>query len=826
MKRALLAALSLAILASAAWCADDVVLRPDSDIRIVEIGDFQNTQFWLRELLEKYLLRALGKRTLAGKGKPVVFVIEAKSPTWREMPKGSMKDLADVDAFEVAVLPGDPPAVRITGSTVMATGFGLMRFLEERLGVMWLFPGELGVHVPKRREFRLRAGTERDRPFFVSRLCTGFVYRDKTIPAKRFVYKGLITKCRFFFYAHDFYKSLMLHALASPSHNMIRIFPLTYRKTDKDIFPVKDGKRWMPPDKDTPKGRVGYWQAWHPCYTSPKVVDIAARKAADAFRGGQLCFSLGINDGRRIQCECPKCKRVGWPNSYYQFVKQVAERVKDAYPPHLLGVIAYGDVTHPPADLSLPENVLVMAVSGGPDRITEWSRHAKLIGTYEWAHGQGYFYPNFPLDGIRNNARYYRDHHVRFFRNEFHPIWAFDAPKVYLTLRLLWNPDFDVHAALRRYCDAAYGAGGEAIRRFLLHWASKRKKDARQDSVTRMHGGEWPFSHWRNAVTQFQDCSAEDFAFSARCIAEAKGRVASGPQRKRLEMLEGHFDYCRTLFDMNHFADVGCDPAADPRAAIRKGVALLKRRQDTLERLRDHPEWFLGTSGKVGKDLRPSWEERAQMIRGPQTANVVLVNALALAKTDRAAAGAALPKELRHYLRARDRGLVLMHARPKHPWFRPALYDPLEINRRGTVLRFKTRKTDGRITEHPGLKGKRKPHWLAAFTVGLLTSDKDFYVLDIETTGRRGRLQGRVVYGSGAGGCLGGYVFADIGDTPKTLRRRLILRPLPRHRRTGKPIALGLKGNLNVYLRWLPSHDDAPLKGHLRLTRFTPGGKP
>jgi uncharacterized protein DUF4838 len=770
---------------------DAVVLTAESDVRIIELGEFGNARSRLSELLERYLLRALGKTALAGKGKRVTFLIEPTAPEWTGIPQGAVKDMTDLDAFEITVRQG---VVRISGATVLATGFGVMHFLEKHLGVMWLFPGELGLHVPPQREVRIPTGRERVTPAVASRLCTGFVYRDKSIPAKRFVYSGLLHRQSIFFYGHDYFKSARVHHLASPSHHMIHIFPLSTREDHPELLPIKDGKRWIPPDKDTPKGRVGYWQAWHPCYTKPKTVEIAARKAAQAFdQGHTYCFSLGINDGRRIRCECADCQRVGWPDSYYRFVARVADQVRSYYPPRLVGVIAYGDVTQPPKDLKLPENVLVMCVSGGPNRLTEWAPHASQLGMYQWAHGLGYWIPNLPLAGMAANARYWRERNVKCFRTEVHPLWAFDGPKVYLYLRLLWNPDMDLDAGLRRYCDAAYGRGGEAVYRFFQHWAAKRR-DVAADAVTPMHGGVWPFGHWRNAVNQFVTCSAKDFDVSTQCLRDAAKAVRAEPARKRLAMLDTFVDDSRTLFRMQRFADrmTDADHAGNLAVDRREGQRLIAHRRKLLTRMRAHPEWFLGTKAGVDKDLQPSWEQRAQMVRATQVRNAILTRKLG-SKAD------AQP--------------VRTHTRPKHPWFPEHLWVRLDSDRQGETVRFPTTRTDQRITDHPNLKGRRKPHWLAAFVVNTPVSDTDVYVLELTVRASKGRLGGVVQFASGGATRVGAHI-AHVFDRDETLRKRIAFPAMPVRVRPGhNPPKPGAKGMITLYLRWQPHDDQAPLQG-------------
>ena len=81
--------------------SDDIVMKNGADIQILEYGDYGNASGWLHELLEKYLLRALKKKNLSGSGKKITFVLEAKAPSWEDIPKKQIKDIGDIDAFEI-----------------------------------------------------------------------------------------------------------------------------------------------------------------------------------------------------------------------------------------------------------------------------------------------------------------------------------------------------------------------------------------------------------------------------------------------------------------------------------------------------------------------------------------------------------------------------------------------------------------------------------------------------------------------------------------------------------------------------------------------------
>jgi len=808
--------------ASAGFSAESVRLTTDTDLRVVLRGDFGNAGDVLRELLTGYLLRLLDKDELSGPRSTVVFTLEAKAECWRDIPRSRLADVTDIDAFEIEI--AGPDAVRISGTTALSAGFGVMHFLERHMGIMWLFPGELGLHMPTSGEFTLPAGEEQVKPAFMSRLATGFVYRDKSIPTRERVYDGLLQEHRHFFYGHDYFKSLKLRPLASPSHNMIHVIPPELKATHPNVFPVQDGRRWFPPPKSPDSGA---WQCWHPCYSQKETIEIAIEKAHTAFQQGRACFSLGINDGHRVQCECERCLDAGWPDTYYRFVSRVAEAVKDTYPPHLIGVIAYGDVAYPPKGLKLPENVIVICASGGPERHLRWSEHAHHLGTYEWAHGQGYWIPNLPLAAIESNARFYQRHNVKSYRSELYPIWAFDGPKVYLRLKQLWFPDLDLDAALARYCDAAYGEGGDEIYAFFQHWADKRDVDVLDNGATPMHAGQWPYKFWRNPEEQMHWCTQADFDFCEARIRTAERLVRDKHAKRRLAMLRTFFDESVVLYQMRQLARRAFDTAAqrDPARAVAEVIELRGRRRKLLQSMHQHPEWFLGTSAGVDENLRPTWEDRGSMFFDRQLESALLTSLLELdaGNTPASAKTLGLPEEYDKYLKPVEVEPLQATARERHGWYAKPGFTRLEATS-GKSIAFRTGKTDQRIADHPLRAGRRSVHWLAGMAKrGVPITDTALCRVEFNATGRAGKLGVRLHWGSNNRGRTEVQLREDFLDGKEAIQRTFVFRPIYLDRKTLRedpnppPDA---QGSVNVFVTWDPLTDDSPLEGTLTISRI------
>lgn len=710
----------------------DIELSSDSSITITEEGPFETAAGFLSELLGDNLRLALGKNDLRGSGDRVTFVIRTRATRWHELPRDAIEDITDVDAFEITISGNPEPTVTITGQTPTAAGYGVMFFLEEHLGLFWAMPGDLGLCLPKQKSFHLKEGNRRVRPWVAARVLSGIVLRDRHAAlAKQRDLAGVVREQRSFFLADDYFKSLRLHQEAV-THNMIKIFPVEEcRAKYPRLFPMTDDDtRFVPQLKESSRaGGKNAYQSWHPCYTNPKAVDVAVEKGKTAFREGRVFYSLGINDGRRVQCQCGRCREVGWPHSYYRFVNRVAESLADHHPPHTVGVLAYGDVGIPPADLKLRDNVLVN-VAGV--RKSLWESLAPSLGTYEYIYGAGYVIPNLPLDVISENMRYYQANDLKMYRAEFYPVWAFDAPKAFVINRLLWDPKQDVRQLLRTFCDRAFGDAGEAMNRFYEHIASIRRNDAQSGKFTPMWDRIWPFREPLQFVRCPEDLHERLFA----CLTDAKGKELTGRERKRLAMVEAFTEFSAVYYGMHGFKEDVFRGDANPEDAISLAVKLKDRKEAVFAQFHKHPEWFRGSSVDIEGLHGRSWPTR----RIERELDAAIVTAAV--RLDEP------PAKLARYVgphTTTPTSLIPLR-KEEHPRYKPAQHVRMDITlwQRGEFsienapVRFIDDDLDPRRNDQP------QAQWLHGLARDLPVSPGLLYAADLDLEGQRGTILVRI----------------------------------------------------------------------------------
>jgi hypothetical protein len=566
-------------------------LDRDSNITISFKGPFGNTDSILKETLTKYIFKKLNRDKLSGDGEQVLIELCCTGATWRDLDLTNLKSIQELDSFTIDTR--QTGKISITGKTALGASYGLFYFLESHLDVFWLFPGTLGECIEPVDKIDIPAVLIKKNPKW-----TRQEYRS-----------GLSQLKRMFFWSFDYQKNLKLHHLFGVSHNMIKVFPEEESlKNHPEIFPLKNnGKPFIPSLAPTKTGRYGSERSWHPCYSNPKTVEVATQKAIDFFKKEKgLAFSLGISDGKLAHCQCVNCASKKFPAPYYEFVNKVARNVKKYYPPFMIGVLAYGSVQTPSKNLKLEDNVLVNCTG----QFEKWRGLAKNLSVYQYQYGWGYWVPNFPLKALVHNAKVFHKDGVVGYRAEIYPLWAFDAPKVYILSNLLWDSDFDTGKALERYCRAGFGRAWKVILDFYRLWLNQHNHgEVGDDGLI----PTWSTNTFRNSTEQFSSLSPSLYINARSYIMAAKQLAQSTKVKKRLEMLDTFFSYSETYY--NTFLasqDIFTYSENKNWSEKQKRISsLINKRHQLIATMGKHKEWFLGTKMTPQKILDgKTWETR------------------------------------------------------------------------------------------------------------------------------------------------------------------------------------------------------------------------
>ncbi len=344
----------------------------------------------------------------------------------------------------------DENNINIVGPTDWGTEFGVYEFLERYIGVRWLLPGPDGDYVPERNSLNVTIEDVRQEPVFFSRFISGLPNQVQWTWRRR----------------------NRMHGNLNFSHNLLNLFPPEeYVKTHPEFFPLINGNRFLP---------SGITHKWQPCFSAPGIIEEAIKNICDYFfkHPEETSYSLGINDSFS-HCECDECKAkdsnkknfLGYDDlsdRYFEWANAVVDGVLKRYPDKWFGCLAYHNVAQPPAKVKVHPRIIPYMtydrmkwidkeIEAEGKRITAWwASKASFLGWYDYIYGTPYLIPRVYF---HEQAKYYRYGYangVRAMTAEAYPNWG-EGPKLYVTLKLQWNPSLDVDTLLKDWYVSAVG---------------------------------------------------------------------------------------------------------------------------------------------------------------------------------------------------------------------------------------------------------------------------------------------------------------------------------------------------------------------------------
>ncbi|MGD9496939.1 MAG: DUF4838 domain-containing protein [Armatimonadota bacterium] len=502
--------------------ASVIVLQPDASEQLAEaVGEMQ-------ALIE----RSTGARLQIAPAPPegMAAIHIGRTPAAEALGL----DLGDLDADGFVIEFPDGRTIVILGPTDWGTEFGVYEFLERYVGVRWLMPGPDGTHVPAHGSLAIPAQPVRDEPAFFSRKYFGLGNDAQWLWARR----------------------NRLHDRIEFHHQLYRLFPHSDVEEHPEFFPIRNGERYLPP-------QAAHYHGWQPCFTAPGIVDVAVERIVRYFDEHPQAesYSLGINDSN-VHCQCPQCQAldVGRKNflgldhlsdRYLTWANAVVEGVLERHPDKWFGFLAYSEIFEPP-DRVAPHPRLIPYITydrmkwidaqiraAGEEVTRRWADAVPVVGWYDYIYGASYLvprvYPHLMADYYRAG---YRDG-VRALTAEAYPNFG-EGPKLYVSLKLQWDPQADVDALLDEWYTLAVGPeAAPYLRRYYQHW---------EDFWTRrILDSEWWTEQGQylrfNVPTYLEDVSLDEIAQCRDWLEAAVAKAQTQEQRARAELLLRAFEY-------------------------------------------------------------------------------------------------------------------------------------------------------------------------------------------------------------------------------------------------------------------------------------------
>jgi hypothetical protein len=429
-------------------------------------------------------------------------------------------------------------------------------FLQDHLGVRWLWPGELGEDIVKQATIGFAPFTERYHPQIRGRQFVFMIYTlEKNMGGNKWAR----------------HQRLQLDSLfIQPGHPFSDWWD-RFHETNPEFFALReDGTRSQGPSARTVKickSSPAVWEQW--------MKDVEAQMASNPDR---RTFAANANDGWTYgYCTDEPCRAwdppEGSPTIHYvdgkgtarkyvsmtdrqiTFANTLARMLRERFPDRddlLVSAMAYGASRTPPVTAIKPDaNVIVSGVwsfhnqPNDVDResFVEWSKISPLIAWRPnltsragWKAG----FPNSAPRRVIEDLRFAAEHNIIGMSVDWiFESWAAQGPHYYMLAQMVWNPYADGEAILADYYQRAFGPAAKTM---IGYW------EAIGNAATRIgYEGKSEREVWNQAF--FDDA----YARLDQATAEA---TEDGPlYGKRVAFVRAGLDYLRLIREMEPFID-------------------------------------------------------------------------------------------------------------------------------------------------------------------------------------------------------------------------------------------------------------------------------
>jgi hypothetical protein len=439
-------------------------------------------------------------------------------------------------------------ALSLRGGGDRGTLYAVYDFLEQA-GCRWYVPGPLGEVVPRLDQLEIPLGDRVEKPAFLQReISSPGTPSNTPDEVVDWEVKNRLNRDFNLRRNPEWAKrggSIQWHWIA---HNYDFILPADkYFSEHPEWFALYKGRRV----------KLGKESA-NICTTNSEVLDFFSAFVAKWFRDNPdgSVFPLSPPDGMIRWCECPECLALGGKNftagpegsmsrRQLAFVNAIAERVHGEFPDRRILLLAYQNFVDPPEGMTAAPNVIIQPVNYGAfgkslthpankrqrERFEGWARlSAPGSGTpgiwdYITLQVDGRSGPRLtPLPLARvmaENIRFLHGLGGRFYFTQSGPISDVNPFLLYVTTKLLWNPEIDFDGLLADFCKNFYGAGAEAMRRY---WSLLEEAVAKSD---------WNPSTWPEITVPSGKVFTPAVLAEAKSLLEEAGSLAETAAEKQ-----------------------------------------------------------------------------------------------------------------------------------------------------------------------------------------------------------------------------------------------------------------------------------------------------
>jgi hypothetical protein len=390
------------------------------------------------------------------------------------------------------------------GTFQQGTSYAVTTFLEDELGVRWLWPGASGEVIAKRPTIALLPMERRAAPVLVQRSIRNLWANTSprwSTPAKIL---GLTEeqKAGLIGQSTDWLRRQRIGRSAEIGAR--HAFTDWYEKYYKDhpewfALHLNGSREW-------PLVLGGYDRA-KLCLSNPEVLEKFATDAIAFFKANPtaLMVSAAPNDNAYSgNCMCERCKSWDEPNAakyqfsdvnaqgerirfeypyltdrHMRFYNLAAERIAREVPGKLVGGLAYTAYLTPPLREKLRPDVAIGFVGYRTylsdkeygESVEQWNAWAKTAKTMFLRPNTLVYTFGFPLVFTKRLAadikRGADDGMIGTDYDSLIHHWGGQGINYYVLAKMLWNPQADVNAIVDDYCRTGFGPAAPAIRAYF-----------------------------------------------------------------------------------------------------------------------------------------------------------------------------------------------------------------------------------------------------------------------------------------------------------------------------------------------------------------------
>ncbi len=506
-------------------------------------------------------------------GKAIVIGTPEDMPAIKAVEKELQLDRGGEQKCAVYTLNGN---LYLAGRTDRGVLHAVYTFLRDTVGVRWFWPDNEpgGEFVPARQalelpelaynkdpEIRYRGyhflnGTDRKLETWLARNFGNIIRHGRAGGAERIAERSAL----------GFY---VLNSGHNIDAKFLKLDPKKALEEHPDWFAELQGKR----------------SAAQLCWNSSGAEDYVVNYFTEFMKEFPEIEILGFYPSdNQSYCTCAQCRKVDVSTNWFRFLRRLSDRLKKAHPELRFASIAYqGYIDYPKCDVSgyefieyapygrcfahkIADNCEVNArelKKWGP-----WLKSGIPTGIY------GYEFDIFdpvimvPLySWLSDQTRFFRDNNVAAVMPEvsgtYSASWGPSRVRMrlafYLYSRLMWEPDADVDALIRDFCNYVYPAAAEEMYRYHTmldrSWNSQRRHFSGYGATPVLGTAEL--------------LSPEIVGEARELFRAAAGKVSGERERKQLEFEQDLFGKLVDYYWQNSDSMVNVPRSSSPEYAIR-----------------------------------------------------------------------------------------------------------------------------------------------------------------------------------------------------------------------------------------------------------------